>query len=557
MKSRTFLSLTAASALFVYLIMTSGCSSCGSGSVITPSWPQWRGDEFRSATQLFETELNDVNNVITLHVAWTFTDPNGPPAFRASPVVFNGKVYIGDSNGFFYCLDASTGNKLWQYPLAPPGLTTQFPGGNPSGLGIASSAAVTVVGSTRAVIFGAPDQSSGLHLGDGHLFALNADTGALIWESPAVALVTGLTDGDTSQKHEQIGYSAPLIFNDHVYIGIGDHGDNPIQQGKVVAVKLSDGSIDSNFSFVATGTRGGGVWGSLAAWDDVYLTTGNTRCDAVGCQPEPSPNHGLSMLRLGKDTGKPYWKLQPVPFVLDEDPDWSAGPAVMYAADCGPAIVSTQKDGWTWAVQAGSGSPAPPPASPGPPNVMWAFPPGPWVPGGFTPQDHTVHGDTPRYIRPGATWGDVYIGTMGGWETTTNAYAGLTRLHALNFCETDAKRVRWVKDIPGADPNYNGTYPLGPPTVTTDGMVFVGTNQGHIVAIADPQLHPALGNRCEDPGIPSGQCQGAGRRLVPDPWIRDIALPGSPADGIFGEPVIVNGQVFVATISGNVYMLKP
>jgi hypothetical protein len=67
----------------------------------------------------------------------------------------------------------------------------------------------------------------------------------------------------------------------------------------------------------------------------------------------------------------------------------------------------------------------------------------------------------------------------------------------------------------------------------------------------------APGNRCEDPGLSNQQCQPNGRRLVPDPWVHDIALPGAPNDGIFGEPAIANGRLYAATISGHVYMLQP
>lgn len=63
-------------------------------------------------------------------------------------------------------------------PAAP--LCSQFTC-NPSSQGIASSAAITKVGGTDAVIFGAPDPSVGTALGEGRLFALNAATGAVIW----------------------------------------------------------------------------------------------------------------------------------------------------------------------------------------------------------------------------------------------------------------------------------------------------------------------------------------------------------------------------------------
>lgn len=538
--------------VFAIILSLAGCKGCGP---VTSSWPNWRSSQFRDGAQLFETTLNDPNQVSALHVAWTFNDP-GPRGFRGSPVVDNdGNVYIGDSNGYFYRLNASTGQPDWQYPpKGQAGLVQQFDSCdfcNTSGWGIASSGALTIVGNTRAVIFGAPDTKSGAHLGDGHLFALDISNGNLLWESPPLALITGLTSGSTTEFHQQIGYSSPLIFNDRAYVGVADHMDDPIQKGHLIAVHLSDGSIDSGFSFDGSSTRGGGIWGSAAANDDVFVTTGNTRCDAAGCQnTQPANNFGLSLLRLNKDTGTVVWQHQPVPYALDNDPDWAAGPAVMYAADCGPAIVSTQKDGWTWAVHAGTGTQ-------GPPGVMWAFPPGPWSTGGFHPGDGTTHGDF-DYKRPGATWGDVYIGTMGGWDTQTNLAGGYVRVHALNVCSNDAERVRWLKDIVNAVPTYTTTYPLGPPTVTVDGMIFIATNQGHLIAIADPTLHPALGNRCEDPALTNAQCAAHGRRLVPDPWIHDIALPGAPNnDGIFGEPAIANGRVYVATVSGHVYMLQP
>lgn len=246
------------------------------------------------------------------------------------------------------------------------------------------------------------------------------------------------------------------------------------------------------------------------------------------------------MLRLDPNSGAVAWKHQPVPFSMDDDPDWAAGANITWTS-CGTYAVSTQKDGWTWAVDAGTGA------------VRWSFPPGPWTAGGFHPGDGTVHSDT-DYKRPGAAWGNIFVGTVGGYDTISNLSGGYTRLHALDICASDAQRVRWVKNLPGSA--GGPTYPLGPPTVT-GGMFFVGTSRGHVIAIADPSIQPALGSLCEDPDIPAGLCAGAGHRLVPDPWIKDVALPGGSADGIFGEPVLVAGRVYVATFGGNVYMLQP
>lgn len=496
-------------------------------------WTTFRHDEERTGNQRERSALSDPTKVASLNVKWTFA-PSGAQGFYSSPIVHNGKVYIGNGNGVFYALKEKTGAVLWQYPSGTP-LTSTFTC-NPSSFGIASAAAYVRIKGKDAVIFGAPDRSSGAHLGDGHLFALDAESGALIWESPAVAQVTG--SGFTN-LHEQIGYSAPLVFHERVYIGIGDHCDNPIQNGKVVAVHLDDGSIDSSFSYVSTSTRGGGIWNSPTAWEDVFVTTGNT---ANGNLTQPAVNHGLSMLRLDKDTGAIKWQHQPVPYSMDNDPDWAAG-AVVMDTGCGRLVTSQQKDGWAWSVDAHTG------------GVKWAFPTGPWATSGFHPADLTVHGDT-DYKRPGAAWGDVYVAVVGGLDTTTNLTAGYTQLTALNVCAPENRRVRWIKDVP-ATSGFVG-YPLGPPTIT-HGIVYIGTVEGHLVVLGDPLVVPPAGWRCSDPSVPPAPCAlmgslGSVIRLVPDPTVlKDIALPGATA--IFGEPVLVGDHVIVADQGGKVFML--
>lgn len=528
-QQRRFQILAVTVVMLVSLLGISGCSA---------DWPAFRHNSLRTGAQLNHGPLTDPAKVPTLHVGWTFPIAPVMPApgpFRAGPIVYKGTVYIGNSNGRFYAIDANTGALKWQYPQPPAAALTSTFTCNPSSEGIASSAVIARIGGTNAVIFGAPDQSIGAHLGSGRLFALNASTGAEIWKSPEVAVL--LADGVT---HEQIGYSSPLVFNDHVYIGVADHCDDPIQRGKIVAVRLADGAIDAGFSFFAAGVpRGGGIWGSPAGWDDVYTNTGNANIGG----PEPVPNHALSLLRLNKDTGSIVWKWQPVPYNLDGDPDWSATPTIVLGS-CGTLAVSVQKDGWSWAVKAGNGTP-------GPASVKWAFPPGPWSTVGFKSGDGTVHGDT-RYLRAGAAWDDVYIVQTGGYNATSDIADGFRHLYALNACTGEPDRVRWIKDVPGMSYQSFG-YTLGPPTVT-HGIVFLGTDIGHLVAIADPSVSPAVGWRCSNPDVPSPLCVANGFSFVPDPGVLlDLDLH---AGAISTEVALVGDPVFVSTEGGKVVMLK-
>ena len=95
-----------------------------------------------------------------------------------------------------------------------------------------------------------------------------------------------------------------MVLGDKVYVGVHDTGDNPIQQGRVVAVDVNTGQM-TGFQFLGAGntpgdgTLGGGVWNALATdGTRVYFTTGNTHHSLVRfpyCSPncpfktEPSP----------------------------------------------------------------------------------------------------------------------------------------------------------------------------------------------------------------------------------------------------------------------------
>ena len=504
-------------------------------------WPMYRHNVLRSGGQMNASALSNPAVVPSLAIRWTFSVPaadtvaGADRGFRASPVEYKGRVFIGSGNGRLYALDAATGAVLWKFPAPPAApLRSQFVC-NPSSQGIASSAAITSIGGMDAVIFGAPDPSVGTGLGEGRLFGLNAATGVVIWRSPVIARLTGTTWGSTTEFHQQIGYSSPVVYGDRVYIGVSNHCDNPIQKGRIVAVRVSDGSIDAAFTYCSTGTcadstRGGGVWSGVAVWGDgVFATTGNTNYGGA----EPSPNHGLSLLKLNRTTGAVQWKFQPVPYALDWDPDWSAGPNVM-STSCGSLAVSTMKDGWTHAIDANSGS------------RKWTFPQA-TIP--FSSGDGTVHGDT-DYRRAAAAWGDVFITSTGGLTVSSDLSAGFRRLHALNVCASETDRIRWIVDVPTA----TGAWTLGPPTVTR-GIVYVGTSNQHLIAIADPSVSPAAGWRCSNVNVMTANCVASGYTLVPQPAIlADITLSGSM---LYTEPVIADGRLFVATGAGNVYMLRP
>jgi hypothetical protein len=366
--------------------------------------------------------------------------------------------------------------------------------------------------------------------------------------------------------------------------------ENPIQIGRVIAVDLATGHKISTFNFQAVGTptplpgsvpvRGGGVWnGPATDGTGIYFTTGNTNIDG-GNPPqktEPDPNHGLSLIRVDKDTGNIIWAFQPVPFALDADPDWAAGATIM-STSCGEMIASVQKDGYSYAVNPGNGVP-------GLPSVAWQFPPDgvPFqsnrisisTPAGnvySADKNGFVHGDN-DYRRPGAAWNDVFIVRTGGESVKFNSpsASGYLKLHALNACATTERtRVRWIadfSDVADADVKKAG-WPLTAPTVT-GGLVFVGTNKGLLVVLADPSVSAPLGYTCSsnDPTANAQACLSSPNfSMVPQPSrVAVVDVTGNSASlvAIRNEPVLAKGRVFVTSNGltptgqpiGSLYML--
>lgn len=525
------------------LLAVHGCS-CASRD-----WPTHRYNSQRTANQPHRSSLADPSKVPSLHELWKWHagavgDPDlgaTGPGFSASPIVYKGRIYVGHLNGRMYAIDAA-GTMIWKYPPAGSAPLVSTLCCNYSSPGIASTATIASVKvrwfwflkkSVKVVIFGAPDSS-----GSGHVWAVNASTGALVWRSPVLASAT---------NNEQIGYDSPVVYDRRVYIGISNDGDNPIIAGKVYALDLQTGALLSGFTtFVASAIRGGGLWSSPAVTPDgdVIVTTGNgcrphNPWPPNGCNSEPSPNHALSMIKLDGVTGAMIWKFQPVPWDLDEDPDWAAVPTIQEAS-CGTMALAPMKDGYTHAVSTGPSSPSGSPAALGLSLRRWTFPPA------SVPFTSGLHSDW-RYIRGAASWKDAVFAVTGGWDVTADPYEGYNLLHALNTCAPDSMRVRWWLRLPGwGDPT------LGAPSVTR-GIVYVGTATDTLYAIADTTVSPPTGHHCEVPSITDPTLCTA-NRVTPIPAVlARVALSGS----IRTTPALARGRVYVTTDAGYLHALAP
>jgi alcohol dehydrogenase (cytochrome c)/quinohemoprotein ethanol dehydrogenase len=257
--------------------------------------------------------LDQVNtdNVADLELAW-YVDLDTNRGQEATPIVVDGVIYSTSAWSKVQAVDAKTGRLLWQYDPQVPGIW--------------DVRACCGVQNRGAAVWQGRVISATL---DGRLLALNAESGALIWE----VLTT-----DQEQSYTITG--APRIIGDKVIIGNG--GAEYGVRGYVTAYDLetgeqawrfytvpgnpADGFEDETQAMAAetwTGewwTQGGGgtAWDSFAydpELDLVYVGTGN---GSPWVRSVRSPGGGdnlflASIVALNATTGKYVWHYQTTP----------------------------------------------------------------------------------------------------------------------------------------------------------------------------------------------------------------------------------------------------
>jgi len=222
--------------------------------------------------------------------------------FHNNPVVSNGLMYITVKDSTI-ALDAATLKVQWKYDRKPKGKQ-----GWPMNRGVAVKDGMVV---------------RGTH--DGYLVALDAATGALVWERALVDMT----------KNEGGFTMAPVIFENLVILGPA--GSELGVKGWVGAFKLSSGEPVWKFNTVpdhgepgsetwekadAKVLGGGAVWAPLSLDADagvVYVPVANPAPDFYG-EARPGANlYTCAMVALDARTGKLRWFYQLVPH---DEHDW-------------------------------------------------------------------------------------------------------------------------------------------------------------------------------------------------------------------------------------------
>ncbi|MEO7002617.1 MAG: PQQ-binding-like beta-propeller repeat protein [Ktedonobacterales bacterium] len=175
-------------------------------------------------------------------------------------LVSSGVVYWGSWDGYEHAV--TTGNvHLWSTYLgtttSPCGATAFGPLTGGTVLGVASIGTLATVNSTQMLFVGG---------GDSAFYALNAQTGAILWRRSL----------GTPPNH--FLWSSPAYYNGSIYIGVSAQGDCPLEQAMFVQMNVTTGVVQNTYDVVPNGCTGGSVWGSATideAAGTVYFATGN------------------------------------------------------------------------------------------------------------------------------------------------------------------------------------------------------------------------------------------------------------------------------------------
>ncbi|MCH7789956.1 MAG: PQQ-binding-like beta-propeller repeat protein [Acidobacteria bacterium] len=314
------------------LALTMIAATCGdddSGDQAEPSgqdvdarlecqWPMWGQNIARTFAYPCDSPISG-DSVGDLRKIWFVKTAD---VVSASPVVVDGRLYVGDWTGAFYALDADSGEEFWQTQLSTNPL--QY-GGQ-----ISSSAAFATIDGTDALIVG-----SGMTV-----HAIAADDGRELWSHRL---------GDEGTSTEII--SSPIVVGDTVVVTFDAHGA-PLPTG-MKALSLTTGEQRWYFDPESGDHNGcGGIWGSPTVDIErglVFAGIANCPTDREGWN-----ENAEALVAVDVETGEQAWSFQPHP-PNDRDADFAGAPNLFLGEDDRPLVGLGAKDAHYYAVDRESG----------------------------------------------------------------------------------------------------------------------------------------------------------------------------------------------------------
>ncbi len=244
----------------MFLLLVTLTSTKSPAHAATGDWPTYLGNNGHTGFNSSETAINP-STVSGLHLLWKHSAGVGGK-ITTQPVVANGMVYWGSWDGYEHASSLSDGTDIWVDNLGMATLCRK------QAHGVLSTATVA-----SQLINGVPTTVVYVAGGDNNLYALDANTGNVIWKT-----LLGTQAGSFL-------YSSPTVYNGSVYIGISAYADCQHIQAKFMRVNASTGTIQNTFNIVPNGCIGGSMWTSPTIDETtgmLYFATGEkSKCAKV------------------------------------------------------------------------------------------------------------------------------------------------------------------------------------------------------------------------------------------------------------------------------------
>jgi polyvinyl alcohol dehydrogenase (cytochrome) len=448
------------------------------------SWPSGGHDISNTHSNPAETMINP-QNVGHLALKWTFTTHGD---VSANPAVVGGAAYFPDWGGYVNKVDAATGALIWSNKLSTYDNVA----------GSVSRTSPAVAGNT-------------LYVGDqngGHLSAIDASTGHLLWTTqvdshPAAILTAGplVSNGVVYQG---------VASAEEAFAARGTYPCCTFR-GSIVAVNATTGAIlwqsymvpdnggvpcTSQNPVSGCGYSGAAIWGTTPAIDPatntLFVTTGNNytvpdsvkTCEANGGTPGQclDPNdHVDSIVALNATTGQIKWATgtsrfddwntscipgfgspNNCPANAGPDYDFGSGPQLFTVTNSSGkrqlVVGAGQKSGQYWALDAATG------------HILWSQAAGPGSTLGGIEWGPATDGKH-VYIAEENFFGIPYT-LPSGQAITSGSWAAI---------DPATGEVVWQTP----DPSHNafgGGNALGPVSVA-DGVLFAPSMSGTVYAL--------------------------------------------------------------------------
>jgi glucose dehydrogenase len=238
---------------------------------------------------------------------------------QTTPIIIDGMMYVTDSRGSVYAVDAADGHLIWTYDV-----TQLLGGGAREGYVFRNRGAVYANG----VVYTA---------GGSFLFALDAKTGTPLKGFGKNGMASVIMDVLTPRYPDvktaiSMGYwftTAPQFYNGTLYIG-STRSESHIPGGHVLAVDAETGKVKWHFNtipqdekdqgwdvagptWVGGERNGGGIWETAAIDPELgllYMPVGNPFGDST--KRAGTNLFTDSVIALSLDTGKLKWYFQEV-----------------------------------------------------------------------------------------------------------------------------------------------------------------------------------------------------------------------------------------------------